>query len=440
MRRLFQVFFISLLAFYSAAMTAQESRLALVIGNSEYQNAGFLLNPVNDAVDISEALRNTGFEVIEYTNLDLIGMKRAIDQFGLKLLGYDVGLFYYAGHGIQSEGVNYLVPVDATIHTKNDVEYNSVDVGRILAKMEDARSRTNIVILDACRDNPFERSWSRSTKGSGLAFMNAPSGYLIAYATSPGETASDGGGDNGLYTSAILNHIYEKDINIIQMFQKVRTDVSEVSNETQIPWESTSLKGDFYLAVDNTSIPASGGSVGLVPIAAGTAANNNTQKSGSGSNDIYKKYFADQSTPAKSVDKTPAVFTPAYFLSQTSRFNVGDSVYYNKYSSSSWTGGKILEVRNNGYYLVQYRNRKGNFKTDVVGKKNLILSSGKHLVTSAYQINVNDVVYFFTNYDKLISYGRIISIKPSGVTLQRQHNGSENHTVPLSAILIQKGR
>jgi len=437
MKSLHRFLFAVLVLFVPVMTYSQGSRIALVIGNSDYQNGGVLLNPVNDAVDISQALRNTGFEVIEYRNLDYVGMKRAIDQFGLKLLGHEVGLFYYAGHGIQAKGVNYLVPVDATIHTQNDVEYNCVDVGRVLAKMDDARSRTNIVILDACRDNPFERSWSRSTKSSGLAFMNAPTGSLIAYATSPGTTASDGGGENGLYTSAILNHIYEKDISILQMFQKVRKDVREVSGGTQIPWESTSLEGDFYLSSADAVVPAPGESPAVFPLVAGAAAINNTKPSSSGSgstaNNVYQKYTSLESTPSK----TPAIFTPEYFLTQTSRFGVGDSVYYNKYSSSSWYGGKILEVRNNGYYLVQYQNSRGNYKTDVVGKSNIILSRGKHLVANSYDIKVNDIVYFFTNYDKLITYGRITSIKSSGVTLQMQYKGSKNHTVPLSAILIQ---
>ena len=192
MRRISKLLFIVLLPFLSSLGTAQKTRLALVIGNSDYQNAGFLLNPVNDARDISQALRNTGFEASEHKNLDYVGMKRAIDQFGLKLLGYDVGLFYYAGHGIQAQGVNYLVPVDATIYTENDVEYNCVDVGRMLAKMEDARSRTNIVILDACRNNPFARSYRSTTRG--LARMDAPAGSYVAFATAPGSVASDGTG------------------------------------------------------------------------------------------------------------------------------------------------------------------------------------------------------------------------------------------------------
>ena len=125
-------------------------------------------------------------------NLGLNNMRKAIGDFGLKLRDYDVGLFFYAGHGIQSNGINYLIPVDANLQTENDIEYNGVNAGRVLAKMEDARNATNIVILDACRNNPFERAWTRTASGRGLAFMTAPPGSLIAYATAPGSTTRTG--------------------------------------------------------------------------------------------------------------------------------------------------------------------------------------------------------------------------------------------------------
>jgi uncharacterized caspase-like protein len=157
-----------------------------------------------------------------------------------------VGLFFYAGHGIQVNGNNYLIPVDARLQDENDVEYDCVRAGRILGKMESAGTRTNIVILDACRDNPFERSWNRGAQGKGLAFMNAPSGSLIAYATSPGTTAADGTGGNGVYTSALLEHIQTPGITIEEVFKRVRTSVRQQSQSKQIPWESTSLEGNFY--------------------------------------------------------------------------------------------------------------------------------------------------------------------------------------------------
>ncbi len=226
--------------------SANEKRLALVIGNASYEFGGQLANPENDARAIAEALRKTGFEVMEYTNLSQKAIKKVIDEFGEKLQSYDVGLFFYAGHGVQVKGSNFLVPVDANINSESDVEYDCVNAERVLARMEDAGSSVNIVILDACRNNPFERSWTRSTQGKGLAFMNAPSGSLIAYATSPGTTASDGSGSNGLYTSALLKHLATPGITILEMFQRVRATVMEESGDRQVPWESTSLRGNFY--------------------------------------------------------------------------------------------------------------------------------------------------------------------------------------------------
>ncbi|MEM1137427.1 MAG: caspase family protein [Bacteroidota bacterium] len=227
-------------------VTGSQKRLALVVGNASYQNAVPLGNPVNDARSIAKALQNLGFEVIKVENASLSEMKRKVDDFGLKLKNYDVGLFYYAGHGIQSRGNNFLVPIEANLMTERQVEYDCIRADRVLSFMEDAQSKVNIVILDACRNNPFERSWSRSTAGNGLAFMNAPSGSLIAYATSPGSTASDGTGFNGLYTEALLKELNSSDLTILQMFQRVRARVVEQSSGKQIPWESTSLTGDFY--------------------------------------------------------------------------------------------------------------------------------------------------------------------------------------------------
>ena len=229
-----------------ASVAASQKRLALVIGNSMYMYGGILSNPENDANDIGMKLQQLGFDVMLFNNLDQKNFKKAIDDFGMNLVNYDVGLFYYAGHGIQVKGNNYLIPVDANLSSENDVEYDCVNAGRLLAKMEDAGSTTNIIILDACRDNPFERSWRRATQGMGLAFMTAPAGSLISYATSPGATASDGSGRNGLFTSALLTYIDEPGISILEMFQKVRTYVRERSEGQQVPWESTSLEGNFY--------------------------------------------------------------------------------------------------------------------------------------------------------------------------------------------------
>jgi hypothetical protein len=222
-----------------------EKRLALIIGNADYA-FGSLSNPVNDARAMDESLRKVGFEVMTYENLNQKDMKKAIDNFGIKLAGYDVGLFYYAGHGIQTNGFNYLIPVDALLTSYEDIDYDCVQADRILGKMEYAATKVNIIILDACRNNPFERQWSRTTSGKGLAFMDAPSGSLIAYATSPGRTAADGSGANGLYTSILLKYIQRRGLQIEEVFKNVRREVEAQSEGSQIPWESTSLKGQFF--------------------------------------------------------------------------------------------------------------------------------------------------------------------------------------------------
>jgi len=244
----------SVFAQASVNNSSVEKRLALVIGNSKYTYSMELANPVNDARAMKQALQNVGFDVDEYENLDQGDLKMAIDFFGKKLKQYSVGLFFYAGHGIQSKGFNYLIPSNANLQSEQQVEYDCVQADRVLGQMEAAGSKINIVILDACRNNPFERSWSRAVNGTGLAFMNAPSGSLIAYSTSPGRTASDGSGSNGLYTSALLENIKTPGINILQMFQNVRRIVATKSEKQQIPWESTSLTNDFFFVYNSSNI------------------------------------------------------------------------------------------------------------------------------------------------------------------------------------------
>ena len=243
---------ITIFSFSSPSFSAPEQRLALLIGNSNYTHGGSLDNPVNDVRAIKKALEGLGFTVMKYEDCSQKTMKRAMDKFGRKLKGRDVGLFFYAGHGVQVNGHNYLLPVDAKLDSEHDTEYDCVRADRVLAKMEGAGSKTNIVILDACRDNPFTRSWRRGTQGAGLAFMNAPSGSLIAYSTAPGKTALDGRGQNSPYTTALLQHIDTPNITVIQMFQRVRSTVRRQSSYKQTPWESTSLGGDFYFTRQGT--------------------------------------------------------------------------------------------------------------------------------------------------------------------------------------------
>jgi len=220
-----------------------QRRIALVIGNSMYKVSP-LKNPANDAAIMAKTLRGFGFAVDERINLGMKEMEQAIEAFGHKIKQGGVGLFYYAGHGMQVNGENYLLPVDANIEGEAEVRYKAVNAGLVLAKMDMANNGMNIVILDACRNNPFARSFRSSN--TGLATMDAPSGTIIAYATSPGKVASDGSGANGLYTSLLVRSMQKPGTKIEDVFKQVRTSVRQETGGEQIPWESSSLEGDFY--------------------------------------------------------------------------------------------------------------------------------------------------------------------------------------------------
>ena len=218
-------------------------RHALVIGNSAYSDAP-LSNPVNDAREISRALKESGFSVTVLENTDFKTMLGAIRAFGDQLKKGGVGLFYYAGHGMQIRGRNYLIPVGSNIEREDEVAYSAVDAQAVLDKMDAASNGTNIMILDACRNNPFIRSTRNGQQG--LAQMDAPVGTLVAFATSPGAVASDGAGQNGLYTLHLLQAIRQPGAKLEDVFKQVRSAVRRDSKGKQVPWEVTSLEGDFY--------------------------------------------------------------------------------------------------------------------------------------------------------------------------------------------------
>lgn len=218
-------------------------RFALVIGNSNYESSP-LVNPANDAKLMSEKLEEFDFSVTTLIDASQRQIKKSIDEFGRDIRKGGVGLFYFAGHGMQIDGRNYLIPVGAMVDSEQDVEYESVDVGRVLAKMEAAENSMNILILDACRNNPFARSFRSKT--AGLATMDAPSGTFIAYATAPGSVASDGDGANGLFTEALVKALEKPDTVIEKIFKNARAIVLKKSDGQQVPWQSSSLTGDFY--------------------------------------------------------------------------------------------------------------------------------------------------------------------------------------------------
>lgn len=227
-----------------------EKRYALVIGNSNYnKDIGILKNPVNDATDVATELRKSNFEVQLITNCTYVQLREAMRKFHEKLTNgprdQTVGLFYYAGHGVQYQDENYLVPVDADVKFEDDILRMCFPVQRmVLANMERSNSRMNIVILDACRNNPFPAT-TRSV-GSGLGEMKRARGSFIAYATSPGSVASDGSGRNGLYTQELLKALRKPNLTIEQVFKEVRMNVLRLSGDKQYTWDSSNIIGEFY--------------------------------------------------------------------------------------------------------------------------------------------------------------------------------------------------
>lgn len=234
---------------------APKRRVALVIGNSAYKFASPLPNPANDSLDVAAALRALDFTVVEGHDLDWRGMIATIKQFAGQLENADVALVFYAGHGIQVNGENYLLPVDAKLETPGSLDLDAVDLRTILRPMED-RKRVNLIFLDACRDNPFTRSIARAggnatrsvSVSQGLAQVQAAAGTMIAYATQPDNVAQDGRGRNSPFTTALLKYLPKPDLEVEQMMKLVRVDVMGATQQRQVPWGHSSLVGDVYLA------------------------------------------------------------------------------------------------------------------------------------------------------------------------------------------------
>lgn len=232
------------LAGSALAAAPAERRVALVIGNGGYRHVNPLDNAGNDARAMEQVLRTVGFETILKLDASRRDLYQVIDVFAGKLSAGAVGLFYYAGHGVQANDTNYLVPVDARVEAESDIEADGVDVQRVLKAMEAARAGLNIIILDACRDNPFPKARGF---GRGLRSIDAPSGSFIAYAAAPGQTAQDGdAGGNGIYTGELVKVLEAPGLKIEDVFKKVGGGVSERTGGRQVPWTNSSLQGDFY--------------------------------------------------------------------------------------------------------------------------------------------------------------------------------------------------
>ena len=230
-----------------------EKRVALVVGNSKYAEVTPLANPAKDASDIASALKGAGFEVILGIDLDKRGFDTKVRGFAELIEGADVAAFFYAGHGLQVAGRNYLVPVDARLANERDLDFDAVSLDLVLKQMELGRGdKTNIVFLDACRDNPFAGNLARSmgtrsaSIGKGLAQVETGVGTFIAYSTQPGNVALDGKGNNSPFTAALAKHVRESDRDLTSVMIEVRKDVLAATGGKQVPWDHSALTGEFY--------------------------------------------------------------------------------------------------------------------------------------------------------------------------------------------------
>ncbi|MEM6304058.1 MAG: caspase family protein [Pseudomonadota bacterium] len=236
-----------LLLLVGAGGAIAEPRIALIIGNGSYSDVTALDNPVSDAELMASTLRDKGFVVTVITDADQVALNRGIAQFGrdLRDAGEDAtGLFYYAGHAVQSFGENYLLPVDTYLSDAADLPLVAVDAQAVLRQMRSARNRTNIVILDACRNNPFEQI--ADLGDNGLAEMKAPTGTFLSYSTAPGSVALDGLDGNSPFTKALAREMRVPGLPIEQTFKRVRVAVLEETAGAQTPWDTSSLTRDFY--------------------------------------------------------------------------------------------------------------------------------------------------------------------------------------------------
>ena len=228
------------------SFAAEPSRIALVIGNADYVDGGKLKNPVNDAVLVTKTLKAQGFQVTTLKNATKRQMKTGIRKFTRSLNEQSVGLFYFAGHGIEFNGSNYLIPVDADILGEEDVEYESINAGRLLSGLELTNNGLNLVILDACRNNPYARSFRSSSRG--LSRMQPASGSLIMYATEPGDVAADGAGNNGVFTTHLVDAINQGGISIEKVFKVTAQNVSRATAKKQAPYIEGVVLGEFYFS------------------------------------------------------------------------------------------------------------------------------------------------------------------------------------------------
>ena len=345
------------------ASPAGESRVALVIGNGDYKSIP-LQNPVSDAKAMARALENLGFQVTLRTDQDQRGMERAISRFGRAIPKGGVALFYYAGHGLQVSGRNYLIPVGKEITDQADVKYDAVDAGRIVDRLEGAKPRLSMVILDACRNNPF-RGFRSSDQG--LAAMTAGEGTIIAYATAPGSVAADGRGRHSPYNKALIRAMKKPGISVERVFKEAARQVKRERPE-QVPWVNTSFTGDFYFVASASGAApappsASSGNDGYGPpestdeqkvadllakAEAHMTAGRLTTPQGASAVDFYRMVLREEPANARALDGLHRI-VGKYVTLARGRIKARDwdraETYLNRASTVSEADDRILSVR-----------------------------------------------------------------------------------------------
>ena len=247
---LYRALAIAVLVVTSHPTVAAGKRVALIIGNSEYEHTSSLPNPANDAQLIATVLKEHGFEIFQHINADLKKMKRAIADVASRARAYgkeSVVLFYFAGHGVQVRQTNFLVPIDAKIESEGDVDIEALNAASLLETLHDGGASVNIVILDACRNNPYRTSFRSASRG--LARIDGPAGFLIAFSTDPGKVATDGpSGGNSPYTLSLAKSFAQPGIKIEEAFKNARKEVYEITRGAQVPWETSSLLAELHIA------------------------------------------------------------------------------------------------------------------------------------------------------------------------------------------------
>jgi hypothetical protein len=329
-----------------------EKRVALVVGNSNYQNVPRLDNPANDARLIADTLRSLGFTLVgggAQIDLDKSGLDNAVRSFGRELQGADVGLLYYAGHGLQVHGENYLVPVNANPVREADLDFELEGVSLVLRQMEGAGTRLNIVILDACRNNPFGGRGLRAIE-TGLAQMRAPEGTLISFATQPGNVAQDGSDGHSPFTRALARTLGKPGLGIFDALNEVGLAVEAATGGEQQPWFSTSpINGAFYFAPGNGTFPPRPPVVAAptpVPAPAGTS-----QQKGLVSPRIPGPSLAPAAVPASAPPVLPKAISQKYASDDPGVARVHtclDQYLANKATDSN--GGMKWMDTNGGYF------------------------------------------------------------------------------------------